>query len=279
MDEETNLEVQEAPEVEVTPETNEVELDEAGNPIAEPEEQDDEPTDDLEDVEIDGKTYKVPKDAALRQADYTRKTQEVADMRRQVEATLNAVRTVSEAEMKARAEIGKIDAQIADYDTIDWDTWDQTDPQAANRAWRHLASLKDSRNGVLQQFATAQQQRTLIEQQETAKRLEQGQRELKAKIPDWSADKARSLRDFGREAYGLADDFLDSITDPRLILVLNDAFQQRKAQKTQQVARKVQPEIKPAAKVSGGKPVLKGLDDRLSTEAWIKAREAQLSRK
>ena len=46
------------------------------------------PEDDTEEVDWDGAKYRVPKplkDALLRQADYTRKTQELAEQRRTVE--------------------------------------------------------------------------------------------------------------------------------------------------------------------------------------------------
>lgn len=207
----------------------EPQYDDDGNPIAEP------PDDDEEEFDLDeGLKLKVPKDAAaklkelregaLRQADYTRKTQELAEERKAVRAERELFGKLSQAELAARVEIGKIDAQIADYETIDWDTWDQTDPQASQRAWRHLQSLKDGRGGAIQQFVQAQQQRTLIEQQETAKRLEQGQQELRTKIPDWSDDKAKALIDYG-QTIGFSRQELDSIDDPRMIVALHHALE------------------------------------------------------
>ena len=103
MDDVTNLVAQEAPEVEALPEAEreeqdspetEPELDDDGNPIEGPDGQADaelEPG--LAEVEIDGKTYKLPpelKDGFLRQADYTRKTQELAEQRRRMEAEREA---------------------------------------------------------------------------------------------------------------------------------------------------------------------------------------------
>ena len=96
MDDETNLE--QAPEVEALPEveeeieetTDEPELDEDGNPVEEPAEPEEETTE----IVKDGKAYKVPaalKDEILMHADYTRKTQEVAELRKSVEATLPVV--------------------------------------------------------------------------------------------------------------------------------------------------------------------------------------------
>jgi hypothetical protein len=62
-----------------------------GNPDAD---QADDEDDDGEEVEWEGNQYRLPKgikDALLRQADYTRKTQEVAETRREAEAAKVAV--------------------------------------------------------------------------------------------------------------------------------------------------------------------------------------------
>lgn len=282
MEDETNLVVQDAPEVESAPVADEpeVELDDNGDPVEQPEPEEQAP--DFAEVEYEGKTHKVPpelKDAILRQADYTRKTQEVAELRKQVETTLQAVQTVSQEERMAEVAVGVIDTQLADYEAIDWDAWEQSDPVSAQRGWRQYQTLQGQRNQAVTAYQQAFQQRTFLTQQETAKRLEQGQRELASRIPDWSADKAAKLVDFGSKSYGFTPADFNSIDDPRVVQVLHDAFMYREQQQKPKAAPKPVPEVKPAAKVGGGKPVLKSLDDRMSAADWVKARNAQLSRK
>lgn len=277
MDDETNL--GQAPEVEALPEveeeieetTGEPELDEDGNPIEEPAEPEEETTE----IVKDGKAYKVPaalKDEILMHADYTRKTQEVAELRKSVEVTLQQVQQVTQLEQQAAIAIGTIDAQIADFNTIDWDAWEDTDPIAAQRAWRQFGQLKESRGAALNQYQQAQQQRTFVQQQETAKLIEQGQRELAASIPGWGPSKQQELQTHANKAYGFSPEELTGITDPRMIKVLNDAFQFRAASQKQQTVKKVETQqaFKPAAKVATGKTAPRGLDDRLSAEAWAK---------
>jgi len=289
MDEETNLDAQSAPEVEELPEveaetedtTEETELDEDGNPVEGPEE---EPAEETAEVVKDGKTYKVPaalKDERLMHADYTRKTQEVAELRKSVEATLQQVQQVTQLEQQAAIAIGTIDAQIADFNTIDWDAWEESDPLAAQRAWRQFAQLKEQRGAVVNQYQQAQQQRTLIQQQETAKLLEQGQRELAASIPEWGPEKATALLTHANKTYGFAPEELNGITDPRMIKVLNDAYQFRQASQKQQAVKKVETQqaFKPAAKVATGKAPFRGLDDRMNADDWMKARNAQLAKR
>lgn len=284
MDDETNPDTQEVTEVEALPEVEdeapEVELDEDGEPIeAEPE-----PEEETTEIVKDGKAYKVPaalKDEILMHADYTRKTQEVAELRKSVEATLQQVQQVTQLEQQAAIAIGTIDAQIADFNTIDWDAWEDTDPIAAQRAWRQFGQLKESRGAAINQYQQAQHQRTFVQQQETAKLVEQGQRELAASIPEWGPEKATALLTHANKAYGFAPEELNGITDPRMIKVLNDAFQFRQASKTQQAVKKVETQqaFKPAAKVATGKAPSAGLSDKMSAAAWMKARNAQLAKR
>lgn len=288
MDETTNL--PDEAEVEAVPtETSEetaTELDDYGNPIGESdgtedEGEDSDPEDDLEDVEINGKTYKVPKDAALRHADYTRKTQEVAELRKAAEAAIERIQNVSQEETQALTNVAMIDAKLSDYENIDWDTWEQTSPLDAQRAWRQYTQLKEQRGIAVQTYAQARQNAASIAEQERATRLEQGHRELSAKIPGWNQEKAVKLLDFGAKAYGFTREELGAIDDPRMILALNDAFETQNAKKAAATRKQVQAQqaIKPAAKVPSGSPAVKPMSDRASTDAWMKARQAQLAKR
>lgn len=279
MDDTTNLEAQEAPEVEALPEVEqeevevkEPELDEDGNPI---EEADPEPEEEFTEYVKDGKTYKVP--AALQSelmahADYTRKTQEVAELRKSVQATLEQVQQVTQAELQSAAAIHALDAQIADFKTIDWDTWEQTDPLAAQRAWRQYQQVQTDRTDAITKYQQANQERALVQQRETAKLIEQGQRELAAKIPGWGQEKAIALQTHATSTYGFRPEELNGIIDPRMIQVLHDAYQFRQASKTQQAVKKVETQqaIKPAATVAKGKVPPRGLSDRQNINDWVK---------
>src|SRR5690349_1139844 len=80
--------------------------------------------DETEEVEHEGKKYKIPKPlkgALLMQADYTRKTQEVAEQRKQVEA--ERARFAEEQKLIAESisEFGKVQAlndALAQYDKV-----------------------------------------------------------------------------------------------------------------------------------------------------------------
>ena len=104
------------------PETAGTEID--GDELLETEgednpEEETEPEDDTDEVEFEGKKYRVSKDikdALLRQADYTRKTQELAEHRNQVSATIERLTAVSHEETQALAQVAMVAAQKLNLD-------------------------------------------------------------------------------------------------------------------------------------------------------------------
>lgn len=286
MDDTDNLPIEAEPEaIDTTEDEDLTEIDteaEDSPEDGEPEAADDDGADDdLMDVEIDGKTFRVPKDAAFRQSDYTQKTQALAEQRKEVEAAIERLNGASEAETKALANVAYIEAQIAQYNDIDWQQWDQMDPVAANKARWELTELNRVKDGAIGNYQQARTQAQLMAKQETAKRLEQGQRVLAERIPGWGQDKAAAILDFGQKAYGFSREQLQSIDDPLAILVLHDAMEFRKVANKAATAKKIEKQqaIKPAPTVKGGAKVIKGLSDELSTDEWMRRRNAQVAKR
>jgi len=108
------------------------------------------PEDDYDDVEYDGEYYRLPKklkDAVLRQADYTKKTQEVAEQRRALEARDRELVQQAEAlrtDTQERARLVALEDTIKEYANVDWDKWEQQDPLAAQAGWRKFQQLRDA---------------------------------------------------------------------------------------------------------------------------------------
>jgi hypothetical protein len=267
----------EAPEVEeVLDEQDEgsTETDDTDTPEGESEEAEPETVE----IERDGKTFKVPaelKDDFLRQSDYTRKTQELAATRKELEAVRERVQQAGEAEVNARAKAVAIDAAIKQYEGVDWDQLQAQDANVAFQHWRKFQQLQSAKVEADTEYKSAVEARTLETQQEAAKRIEQGLAELQRDIPDWSEKKAEELMSFGAKQFGFSRDYMESVDDPNLIKVMNFAFL---AARNQSKPAAAEPP-KPAAKVRGGTVPRKGLDDRMSTADWMRAREEQLRRK
>jgi len=232
----------------------------------------------VDEVEYEGKTYKVPrelKDALLRQADYTRKTQEVAELRKTFEGLTRQAEELSEAETTARDNIASINATLRQYSDIDWQTWRQQNPVAAMQAQMDYQALNQQLQAAQTDLQRASGERVALSNSQREERLREGHKQLAERIPDWGETKQRQLVETGRNVYGFTDEELNEIDDPRMILVLNDAARFAATQKQHRAKTQAakQEAVKPAAKVKGGgSNPRKALDDRADINAWMEAR-------
>lgn len=239
---------------EVDAEADELEGFDEGNQTeeaAEPEVEDDD--DEWQEIEWKGKQVKVPKGAAMMQADYTRKTQELAEQRKAVEATLAQANEVSQAERQLEGQFVALQQTIASYEDIDWQTWVEQDPVAAQKARFELDDLRAQASRIATQHQQVSQQRQALAQQTAAQRIAQGQRELAERIPNWGREVQSKLMEVGQSAYRFSPDELNAIDDPRMIEVLHDAYQYRQMKQAEKQRAKVAAKtaVKPV-------PVLKG---------------------
>ena len=216
------------------------------DPEADAEESDDDEAD-LEEIEHKGKKYKVPKGYGLREADYTVKTQELAELRKRFETLTNTAEELSREELSAQADYIRVVQQIADYQDIDWQAWRAQDPVAALQGQLDYQALEQAKGEIAGRFQAARAERSSLAQREAATRLEQGRKVLASKIPDWGETKQRQIIEHTMNAYGFDPADLAEIDDPRVILVMHDALQFAAMSKKQQAAVK-------AAQVQAVKP-------------------------
>jgi hypothetical protein len=263
-------------------------LDDEGNPIDAldgEEEGPDADEGDAEQLEIerDGKIAKIPawlKPELMMEADYTRKTQELADARRALEAERTTAQHASEAEISAQANLSLIDAQIAHFAKVDWNAWHDSDAAAAQKSFFQFQLLKDARQQTANFLGSLRHERAAREAQEANKRRADCAAALGRDVKDWSPTTAARLLDFGQRHYGFSQDDLDGIDDPRLVKVLHAAFQWEEHQQKQRQAQMhaAAQTARPAAKVGGASPK-PGLDDRLSADEWLRRRNEQLRKR
>ena len=223
---------EEQPEAETTEETEE--------PATEPEEgaepEEAESEEELVDLDLDGEIYQMPKKVAegfLRQQDYTRKTQEVAaerqtlqEQRQSIENERQAFTPQVQAQQQlfqAHANIAAIDAQIAQYNNLDWQQLIDQDPVQAMKLERSLNVLKENRNQAVQGVIQQQQEFSFKQQQEFAQQAEQARTELMKRIPNFNQETAKALREYGTKQ-GYTENELANLIDPRLVETLHKAY-------------------------------------------------------
>ena len=218
--------------VEETAEVEEEKKPEAQEPEAEAQdpEQESEP---MVTVKIDGKEVEIPLKEALngyqRQADYTKKTQEVATERKEVEAERERI----QAERNHYAQnLNRIQAQLEsglqEQQQIDWQRLIDENPQEYLKQ-THLAQ---SRQAQLQQVYAEQQKLAAITQAEAHQRhvsfLQQQQEELLAKLPDWKDEaKAKAEKTALREyllSQGYKEQDVVAVADHKAVLMARKAM-------------------------------------------------------
>lgn len=202
---------------------------------SEPEQEAQEATPTDEEVEFEGKVYKVPpeiKGALLRQKDYTQKTQEVAEQRRVVEERtkfLDQMEQLRSAQFESVVALQTLDSQLKQYEALNWDELARTDQAEflrLDRAQRALQGQREQLREQLRQAAAEQQSKVDEFRRET---LRKGAEELQRDIKGWNADLARQVTEHAK-SYRFSDEELSQVTDPRFVKVLHDAYQWRKLQ-------------------------------------------------
>jgi len=239
MENETNPEA-EAPEVEDVQDDLDVEFDGDADEA--------EPEDDTEEVDLDGVKHRIPKalkGAFLMQADYTRKTQEIAEQRRELGERLAQQSQVSEQIVQAKARVVMVEQQLADYETIDWDGWEQRvsafraagqydqaqeDALALQSALRKHQALKEARAEAGQYVQSAQQEASLVAARESARQAQESMAYLEANNIALTPDLAGKLIQFGTQ-FGYSPQELNQVTDARFIVAMHRLMELEKGAK------------------------------------------------
>jgi hypothetical protein len=243
-----------------------------------------------EEIEIGDKKFALPKSAAeklkaerMMQADYTKKTQEVAEHRKAVEARDAEVQRHAAEAQEYLAEIGEIhsiDKQLAMYRGLDWARLIDENPKEAMLYQQQQRDLETARTEVANKITTKRNEKALAEQQSTAKQIQEAETYFKREIPGWSPERSNRIADYAAEQ-GIPKGTLAAsvLRNPALVKVLNKAEMFDQLQKKQAAKPKeATPEVKPVTRITasrGGAQAVRNPDD-LPMDQWLKWRDKQL---
>jgi len=262
--------------------------------------------DDTEEVEYEGAKYTVPKplkDALLRQADYTQKTQALAEAKRAFDAETATARATAQQEAQTllteiQEEVGKVHVlktQLAAFEAVDWDVaWEEASKaenpgQASNEVSRAYARFQKLQADATAAAAALDKKKTELataSEQATANRMKEVGETLAREVPGWSRETAGKLVETGKE-FGFELSDFSVMDDPRAWKAFHALHASRaevadlKAQlagKTKAAAHVAAQTTTPAKTVSGAKPAASGLDDRNNIDAWMERRNAQVAK-
>ena len=266
-EEQTASEVTEAPvdetEVEETEEAEEVEQEapeegqaeeETEEEVAEEEEYDVVAEEDLKyTIKVDGEELEVGidelKNGYQRQADYTRKSQALAEQRKETE-NIQSERMQLEQERQMYANGLQMlqeqqSAKLNDFSSVDWETLKQEDPYQYMIKKDELRDAQEKVQNVAQQQQHIQQEQ--MQQQQAAKsefvRTEYAR--LIEALPEWedtSSTIKKDIRDYA-STIGFRPEEIDQLADHRSVLVI------KKAMEFDKLTKKVAPKKKAVKKV------------------------------
>ena len=247
-----------------------------------------------DEIEYEGKKYKVAKElkeAFLRNADYTRKTQEVAAQRREIEAAREQIMQraqATEEELDKRAELSAARKTLAQYEQVDWARLEQDDFIGAQQHFRQYQMLKDQAQRLSGEIENLQQKRLAETQQETARRIASSREKASKELKGWSPEREDKAFSWAVSELGIPGQLLAQNMTPAVYKGIYMAWLGH-----QVMNRPAKPQAAPAAEApqsetqaapitrlagkNGAAP--RGLHDNLSMAEWVKRREEQVRRK
>lgn len=238
-------------------------------------------------IERNGKRYQVPKELEsefMMQGDYTKKTQEVAEKRRELEAFEERVKQqaqVSEEELHERATLVNVTSQLQQYQTVDWDALQDEDPMAAQKHWRTFQTLEKQYAQLSGNLQQRHETRTREAQQETAKRIEETRAFAQKSIPGWSEKLDADILNFALEQ-GVDKAALQQAINPQVYKIMHLAYVGSKALNKTATAPKPQTTAaapKPLATVAArGGAVSKDIAE-MSMDEYAAHRRRQMANK
>jgi hypothetical protein len=251
-------------EAEATEEVESEETTDKSDDEAEEEEQSQDEVPAILKLKVNGEDVEKPLDEVVALAqqglDYTQKTQQVAEQRKELEAYAEQIKMQEQAfqeQMQLNnvliedvAKITALDQQLTQYGNVNWQELSDNDFVEAQKHFFTYNQLQQQRSQLVSQFEAKKQQIAGHQAQLMSERIAKGKEVLAKEIPGWSQETTQKLVSVGKE-YGFSDAELNSIVDPRHVKVLHDAMQWRKLQQNSTVKKKVssaKPVVRPGAK-------------------------------
>lgn len=262
--------------------------DEATEETQAPEAEEATPDDGFSEVDIGGKQYRLPKEIAdlateghkrgLREADYTRKTQEVAESRKHQERiTQAATQLYQQAQQFAPqfAQVHAVDQELQQLARQLTPELEREDPLAHIRLATRLNTLMVGRQQLVGQLQEATNYfQTQVNQHRLQALVAEAPR-LAKEIPGFeNPDTRRALGKWGVDNYGLTDQDMESINwSPGLFRMLN-AARTLSTQKTERDAKakdiKAKVQTLPPVKPTGRSQETPEGRDQKTRDAWRK---------
>ncbi len=242
-------------------------------------------------VEIDGKLYVVPaelKDGYLMRSDYTRKTMELAEQSKGVDATKAELETQSQQleqfgkmQQVHAADIGVVvnaAETLKQFDQVDWQALYNEDPDQFHQLRMQRDNLKDSAGQAQQRIAQRNKQIAEAQRQQVITVRDTNLAKLKAVIPEWTPEYETKLTSHLAER-GFSKAEFDSLNyHPGGMELIQDAMRYRELLKQRAKPKPKEVDPKPAVRLKAKSNPASKDPDKMSAEDWMAWRNTQLEK-
>lgn len=191
-------------------------------------EDDGEATDELAEVEYEGKTYNVPPElqkALLRQADYSRKMNEVSAKEKVYSERMSAAEHyVQGAEKYAEvlAEVQSVDAQLKQFDAVNWQQLRADNPGEYAALAADMQTLRLSRDTAVRKAQGLKGEIEKAQQTSLNDKRNEMHKTLSKDLKGWGDELGEKIVKYALEkGYQQAD--LLTVTDPKWVIAMDKA--------------------------------------------------------
>ena len=205
-------------------------------------------------VTVDGEEHEVTEEELVngysRQADYTRKTQQLAEYRKQIDNAVEQYQTEIAKTQQAREQYVSAVAQaietnyshLNEFRNIDWNRLKTEDREEYLIKSHEYTQAQEQIRSLQEAQSKAQQEQQAASQQEMQRVAMQEHQKMASIIPDWADDgKRQAIQKAVAEfaiSKGYSQDELNQLVDHRSIIVLMQAKAYEYMQSKQTTARK-----------------------------------------
>lgn len=243
-----------------------------------------------DEIEVDGKKFALPKSAAaklnaerLMQADYTQKTQAVAEERKAIAAEREAVQRHQQQAQQFISELAKvtaIDEQLAQYHNLDWTSLIDEDPQGAMKLQQQQRTLEAQRAQVAQAITQKQNEHALNEQQAIAKQVQEAEAYMAREIPGINPERVAAIQKYAT-THGIDERtfFQTIVKQPQFAVAMHKAelFDQLAKKQTAKPQAPAAPPA-PVTRVGAARAAAKVDPAKMSDAQWYAQRERERKR-
>jgi len=223
-------------------------------------------------IKVDGEEYEVNleelKAGYQRQSDYTRKSQALAEGRKENEAIQSErIRLEQERQMYANGlQMLKEQqsAKLQEFKDVDWSTLKEEDPYAYMLKKDEYRDAQDKARNAAQQQQIVQQQQQQQEAQSRATFVQDQYSQLVNALPEWDNKESTVKEDIRKFAIssGYAPEEVDQLADHRSVLILKKAMEFDKLTKKVAPKKKAIKKVPKVQKSGRGKVKSEAADDK-----------------